>query len=240
MFDKLTLEMKGVFLFTILYCMTILATAQTDFKEQQFTFDRVKTAYKEKWTTLKNELKTEGIGMTFQLHLVAYKHEGRLEVWAKGVIQKKYSLFKIYTFCQHSGVLGPKLKEGDLQTPEGFYQITAFNPKSNFYLSLGINYPNAADLLRCDREKPGSDIYIHGNCATVGCIPITDDKIKELYVLAIEARDKGQLEIPVHIFPFKMTSENMNKFTAQFPQHKSFWATLKVKHDLFNKNKLVP
>ena len=220
--------------------MTPPGTAQTDFKARQMTFDRVKTAYKQKWELLKNELKTEGIGKDYQLYLAAYKQEGRLEVWAKGKAQQKYSLFKIYTFCQHSGQLGPKVKEGDLQTPEGIYYITAFNPQSNFHLSLGINYPNETDLLRSAGQKPGSDIYIHGNCVTVGCIPITDDKIRELYVLAVEARSNGQAQIPVQIFPFKMTSENMAKLGGRFPQHQAFWATLKSKYDLFDKTKRLP
>ncbi|MEJ2883008.1 L,D-transpeptidase family protein [Pedobacter sp. GR22-6] len=232
--------MKGLFLGMALLSIALPGSAQIGFKAKQLTFERVKLAYKEKWADLKNELKTEGTGSDFQLYLAAYKQEGRLEVWTKGQQQKNYNLFKIYTFCRHSGILGPKVKEGDLQTPEGTYHIVAFNPESKFQLSLGINYPNAEDLLRSGKEKPGSEIYIHGDCVTVGCIPITDDKIRELYVLAVEAREHGQAEIPVQIFPFKMNAENMRTQLLKFPQHKAFWASLKLKYDAFEKTKQAP
>ncbi|RZK14756.1 MAG: hypothetical protein EOO43_15910, partial [Flavobacterium sp.] len=134
----------------------------------------------------------------------------------------------------HSGKLGPKVVEGDLQTPEGFYKINVFNPMSNFHLSLGIDYPNAVDKLRTGKNrKTGGEIYIHGDCKTVGCIPITDDKIKEVYILAVEARNNGQKDIPVYIFPFRMTDSNMAKYSKQYPEHVAFWKTLKSGYQVF-------
>lgn len=224
----------------LLLTMTLPALAQSDFKKDQLKFKRVSTAYREKWTSLQTALKSAGIHSTFKLYLATYKREGKLEVWLKTNEQQTYKLFKTYNFCAHSGTLGPKVKEGDLQTPEGFYYLNAFNPMSNFHLSLGINYPNAIDKLRSGKDKPGGDIYIHGNCVTVGCIPLTDDKIKEIYLLAVEAKNTGQAQIPVYIFPFKMTAENLNKYLAKFPQHTAFWTNLQTGYVHFEQTKQLP
>lgn len=109
---------------------------------------------------------------------------------------------------------------------------------SNFHLSLGVNYPNTVDYARTGKgRKPGSDIYIHGNCVTVGCIPLTDEKIKEVYILGVEARSAGQEKIPVNIYPFKMTDANMKKYIAQFPTQAIFWKSLQPGYLAFGKNK---
>lgn len=229
--------MRIIFTFILLFAMTRSLSTQNNFKQKQLTFERVKTAYTQKWAGLKQELHKKGFKDKFEIHIEAYKSEGKLEVWVRNSNQAKYSLFKTYDFSAHSGTLGPKTKKDDLQTPEGIYFIDRFNPESRFYLSLRINYPNAVDLLRSGRQNPGSDIYIHGNQLTVGCIPLTDDKIKEVYVMAVEASNNGQVKIPVHIFPFKMTKENMNKKTAVFPQHKIFWKTLQLAYDNFKNYK---
>lgn len=225
----------------LLLVMTITTFAQNSFKQYQLGFDRVKNAYDEKWIGLKNELKKAGVKDSFELCFIAYKTEGKFEVWLKTVPQKPYQLFKTYNFCAQSGTIGPKVFEGDLQTPEGFYQINVFNPQSNFHLSLGINYPNKVDAARTGKkQKPGGDIYIHGGCATVGCIPLTDDKIKEVYILAVEAQNTGQKEIPVHIYPFKMTNANLKKYSPIYPQHKSLWETLQLGYAYFVKYKTLP
>lgn len=224
----------------LLLIMSTPTLAQSNFKTYQLTFERVRQAYDAKWSTLQKELAQEQITGKFSMYIAAYKAEQRLEIWLKQNTQKQYKLFKVYPFCSLSGILGPKLKEGDLQTPEGFYHIAAFNPKSNFHLSLGINYPNSIDLLRSATEKPGNHIYIHGNCVTVGCIPITDEKIKEVYILAIEARNAGQNKIPVHIFPFKITETNLNNRLVTFPQHRVFWTNLQQGYAYFEKHKQVP
>lgn len=212
-----------------------------NFKAQQLKFERVKQAYDQKWPALHAALEKGEYGKSFQLYLRAYKAEGKLEIWLKPNGQATYRLFKIYDFCARSGTLGPKLVEGDGQTPEGFYHINVFNPLSNFHLSLGINYPNKVDMAQTtDVNNPGSDIYIHGNCVTVGCIPLTDDKIKEVYVLAVEAKNGGQTQIPVAIFPFKMSASNMKKYTGQFPGQGKFWQTLQTGYQLFEQNKTLP
>ncbi len=191
----------------ILIGLLLMLTPAT-FKENQLTYPRVRSAYEEKEDVVKSYFARKEISYkNFQLFIRAFKKEKLLEVWVKEAEKEKYILLNTYDFCETSGTLGPKRKEGDLQIPEGVYTINHFNPQSNFYLSLGINYPNASDRILSDPRKPGGNIYLHGNCVTIGCIPLTDDKIKELYVLAVEARNNGQEKIPVHIFPAKLNSK---------------------------------
>ena len=215
-----------------------MASAQNNFKATQIKFERVEKAFAEKWETLQKFIKADGYENDFSMLINAYKAEEKLEVWLKSKSNKKYSLFRTYDFCARSGTLGPKIIEGDGQTPEGFYYINVFNPMSSFHLSLGINYPNSVDSVRTGKDrKTGGDIYIHGNCVTAGCIPLTDEKIKEVYVLGVEARNSGQEKIPVNIYPFKMTDENMKKHATQFPAQKNFWKTLKLGYLAFEQNK---
>lgn len=197
------------------------------FKDQQLAFDRVRSAYEEKENVVKDLLNAKGIATEYKLFLRAFKKEKELEVWVSQ--SDKYELLTTYSFCTSSGKLGPKRKEGDLQIPEGVYQINHFNPFSTFHLSLGINYPNASDRILGDKTHPGSEIYIHGNCVSIGCIPITDEKIKELYILAVESKNNGYQEIPVHIFParFKSFDEPLTPF----------WNNLKTIHDDFEQTK---
>jgi murein L,D-transpeptidase YafK len=191
-------------------------------------------------TSLKKELQNFDIQPnTVRIFLRAFKQEQKLEAWAKAKNDTKFQLFKSYDFCKSSGKLGPKRKEGDLQIPEGFYHINRFNPKSKFHLSLGLNYPNASDLILSDKEKPGSDIFLHGGCVTVGCIPITDEKIRELYLLASIAKEGGQKQIPVHIFPFKMTRLKLKEQDKNNPNY-SFWQSLEAIYQYFEKNKYLP
>ncbi|MGO4877794.1 murein L,D-transpeptidase family protein [Pedobacter psychrotolerans] len=223
---------------TLLLSFSIMANAQNNFKSTQIQFERVEKAYQEKWETLYQSLQLAGYKDHFSMIINAYKAEGKLEIWLKAKTDHKYSLYRAYDFCAHSGTLGPKVMEGDKQTPEGFYAINVFNPMSTYHLSLGLNYPNNVDLARTGKDrKPGSDIYIHGNCVTLGCIPLTDDKIKEIYILAVEARNYGQEKIPVNIYPFKMTNENMKKYSIQFPLQASFWKTLQPGYLAFKKHK---
>lgn len=194
------------------------------FKEQQLKFDRVKSAYEEKEAVVKDLLKSRGINSQYKLFIRAFKKEEELEVWITQ--SDSYQLLTTYDFCTSSGKLGPKRKEGDLQIPEGVYHINHFNPFSTFHLSLGINYPNASDRILSDKNHPGGAIYIHGNCVSIGCIPITDDKIKELYVLAVESKNGGQTNIPVHIFPSREIEETT-----------PFWSNLKTVYQDFEKDK---
>ncbi|HZB11463.1 MAG TPA: L,D-transpeptidase family protein [Chryseolinea sp.] len=210
------------------------------FKKSQLQNSRVKIAYEQKEGVVKNYFKEKSLDFeNFELFIRAFKSEKILEVWIKPKTSDKFTLLHQYEFCTSSGTLGPKRKEGDLQIPEGVYHINNFNPQSNFYLSLGLNYPNASDKILSDKKRPGSAIYIHGNCVTIGCIPITDDKIKELYILAVEAKSNGQEKIPVHIFPARLTDEGLATLKRNYTTsgHMAFWENLKKIYDDFEKDK---
>lgn len=214
---------------------------QSDFLSQQKKFQRVRTAVEEKQTLLEKKLKENEIAFdNINLLFVAYKDDDLLEIYAKKKAETTYKKILSYNVCERSGVIGPKRKQGDGQVPEGFYHIDRFNPSSNFYLSLGINYPNLADRRKSKASNLGGDIFIHGSCVTIGCLPITDNYIKEIYLLAVHAKNNGQSKIPVYIFPFKMTDQNMVSYTAKYKDNKaltSFWNNLKIGHDAFLKNK---
>jgi murein L,D-transpeptidase YafK len=234
--------MKMIFTLSLLLIAMI---PQISFKETQLKQSRVKTAYDEKESIVRKYFFDKRLSFEkFQLFLRAFKKEQLLEVWVKENGKQEFALLHTYEFCTTSGVLGPKRKEGDLQIPEGVYHINHFNPQSNFYLSLGLNYPNASDKILGHATKPGGSIYIHGNCVTIGCIPITDDKIKELYVLTVEARNSGQEKIPVHVFPTRLDNGNIEKLiTDQDPtdEIKSFWKNIEpIYQDFESTKKLRP
>ncbi len=172
-----------------------------------------------------------------------FKNDKVLEVWAKNKEDKTYQKVRTFPICSSSGELGPKRMEGDYQVPEGFYTINHFNPFSTYYLSMGISYPNESDKKLGVKGKLGGAIYIHGKCCTIGCIPITDEYIKELYVMGVEARNNGQTNIPVHVFPFRMDGDNWDNFETKFPdlkQHIDFWKNIQPGYQYFEKNKTLP
>ena len=216
---------------------------QSAFKQTQLKHARVKTAYNEKELVVKGYFKEKGLHYTgFNLFIRAFKQEAQLEVWIREKDTRQYKLLHAYAICTSSGTLGPKRKEGDYQVPEGIYEINHFNPQSNFHLSLGISYPNASDKILSRATRLGGDIYIHGNCVTIGCMPLTDDKIKELYVLAVEAKDGGQASIPVHIFPRKLTDSAIAELSQEFASSKTniaFWNNLQLIYQDFETNHIL-
>lgn len=228
---------------SILIVLSLLFISAGEFKTAQLKYARVKDAYKTKESVLKEEIKTTGLEFgKHSLLIRVFKKEEILEVWL-GNNTKVYKLFKTYKVCAASGSLGPKRKMGDNQVPEGYYHIDRFNPQSNFHLSLGLNYPNASDKLLSDAKTPGGDIFIHGYCASIGCMAMTDEKIKEIYILAVEAKNSGQSKIPVHIYPFKMTEENMALVKENNKNDIGlilFWENIKKGFDSFEKNKKIP
>lgn len=223
--------------------LMLLFFQQSSFKQDQQKFERVKTAYREKESVVKTLFQNRGLTFEgYNLFLRAFKKEMKLEVWVKEKNKTAWSLLTVYPFCSTSGILGPKRKEGDLQIPEGVYHINHFNPLSNFYLSLGVNYPNASDKILSNKQHPGGNIYIHGNCVTIGCIPITDEKIKELYLLAVEAKNNGQTQIPVHIFPSVLDAEGLTQLANTFSDDEpkiNFWKNLATIYTDFEKSHLL-
>ena len=170
-----------------------------------------------------------------------FKKERRLEVWA-APRRGTYKRVKTYPVCAASGKLGPKRRQGDLQVPEGFYRVSLYNAWSSYHLSLGINYPNASDRKLGHKPNLGSAIMIHGSCASIGCVAITDPLIEEVFVMAHAAARRGH-RVPVHIFPTRLDAKGMAKL-AQSHAHKpklvAFWKTLQPGYLHFEKTRTIP
>jgi murein L,D-transpeptidase YafK len=173
-----------------------------------------------------------------QLYLRAFKREGQLELWV-GDAGKPLKLLRSYKVCAASGTVGPKRQRGDLQVPEGFYEISHFNPKSSFHLSMKVSYPNQLDQLGAENRDLGGDIFIHGSCASVGCLAIEDAPIEELYVIASDYSVRGR-RIPVHIFPRRLSSAALEELKAARAQLAHFWSSLEPAYAHFEKTRRVP
>lgn len=165
-----------------------------------------------------------------------FKQEAELEVWKQDK-SGRYALLKTYPICRWSGDLGPKMKEGDRQAPEGFYNITPaqMNPESGFYLSFNMGYPNAFDR---SLGRTGSMLMVHGDCSSRGCYAMTDEQISEIYALGRESFFGGQRSFQVQAYPFRMTAQNMAKHRGS--PHMPFWKMLKQGNDHFEVTHLEP
>jgi murein L,D-transpeptidase YafK len=236
--------------FALLLFVGINALAQApgpnySFIDYQRSFPRISDAWKRKEDTLIKQFEEKKLPWPAKyIYLRSFKYDSQLEVWVKYDHKEKFRLFKTYKVCALSGSLGPKRMQGDYQVPEGFYYINEFNPKSVYHLSLGLNYPNASDRLLADSLQPGGDIYIHGSCVTTGCIPITNQQIEELYILASHAKSAGQDFIPVHIFPVHFRNqrsvEYLSKFLRDFPEYTNLTNEMKNAYQYFEKTKQLP
>ncbi len=167
-----------------------------------------------------------------ELLLRGFKDEGELELWA-GQAGKPLVLVRTFKVCAKSGVRGPKRKRGDLQVPEGVYRISTLNPVSNFHLSLQVDYPNASDLKRTSGD-PGGDIFIHGGCATIGCLPLEDGPVELLYLAVKDARARWNRPVQVHLFPRRLTATALEALAAgEGEPLAAFWRELEVAYRLF-------
>ncbi len=164
-----------------------------------------------------------------------FKAESELEVWMRK--SERFELLAIYDICNWSGSLGPKISEGDKQSPEGFYSVGAaqLHKKGRWPRSLDIGFPNTFDRTQ---ERTGSYILVHGGCTTTGCYAMTNALMEEIYALSEAALQGGQERIPVHVFPFRMTSQNL-KANAERPWH-DFWSSLKTGYDYFERTRQPP
>jgi murein L,D-transpeptidase YafK len=187
--------------------------------------------------SMKTGLEEKGLALGSPVFIRAFKEERELELFVKDQETGKFVLFRTYPIVAASGVLGPKLAEGDGQVPEGFYFVgpAAMNPNSRYHLSFNIGFPNGFDKAK---GRTGSFIMIHGSNASIGCLAMTDEKIEEIYTLCDAAHNGGQPFFRVHIFPFRMTDERMEK--AAGDPNLAFWENLKTGYDLFEKNKVPP
>lgn len=183
---------------------------------------------------------TPKFGMGDPVFVRIFKQDGQLELWLKK--SGRYHLYKTFPICKWSGRLGPKVKEADYQSPEGFYSVSArqLNPHSNYYRAFNVGYPNAFDK---QNGRTGGLVMVHGACKSVGCFAMTDRGIEEIYGFVEAALRAGQRDIPVHIFPFRMTDANIARETgggwlafvggANYAQWSGFWRNLKEGYDLF-------
>jgi murein L,D-transpeptidase YafK len=222
-------------------------TAATNFNfiEYQKSFPRISDALKRKEDTLMKQFQEKRLPWPAKyLYIRSFKYDSQLEVWVKYEKNEKFRLFKTYKVCALAGTLGPKRMQGDYQVPEGFYYINEFNPKSVYHLSLGLNYPNASDRILSDSLMPGGDIYIHGKCVTTGCIPVMDQQIEELYILAAHAKNAGQDFIPVHIFPIRFdnrkSSDYLNRYLKDFPEYGPLEDEMKHAFLFFERTRELP
>ena len=180
-------------------------------------------------TKLYGEMGAQGFAPGDQAHIRIFKRERTLELWLKKP-QGQFVLFKDYPICNFSGGLGPKLKEGDRQAPEGFYRVAMkqLNPHSRHHLAFNLGFPNAYDR---ELERTGSALMVHGGCTSVGCFAMTDAQIDEIYAVVEAALHRGQAEVDVSIFPFRLTATALaaEAHSAWMP----FWQNLKQGSDLF-------
>lgn len=241
--------MKNLIAVIISFVIVTAAFSQgasvASFVDFQRSLPRPSDALKRKEDTLQKQFKQKGLVWPAKyVYIRSFKYDGQLEVWVKNERKEPFKLFKTYRICALAGTLGPKRMAGDYQVPEGFYYINEFNPNSNYFLALGLNYPNASDKILSDSAHPGGDIYIHGSCVTVGCIPVTDQQIDEIYILAAYAKNSGEDYIPVHIFPIrynvKRSEEYLASLTKNDHQLKVFADNLEKVYDHFEMTHQLP
>ena len=239
---------RTIVCFVFIIGFALQARAQDDaatFRNFQFSFNRVSQANARYYDTLQKAFAAKKVPFPARnVYLRFFKAHNEAEIWARGDDTGQYKLIKSYRMCALSGSLGPKRWEGDRMVPEGLYFIDDFNPKSDFYLSLLLNYPNYTDLVKGDKVKPGGDIYIHGGCVTVGCLPMTDPVIMEIYTLCLNAKLAGQAYIPVHIYPIRFDRKGLDFLGREYASDTTkqrFWVNLKSEYDYFERNhKLIP
>ena len=214
------------------------------FREKQMNFTRVREAYTCKEKIVDKTLAAHSISRdSLRIYLRAFKTEKIIELWAKNCRDSVYMPVKEFPICDLSGFEGPKRRYHDLQVPEGFYHISKLNPYSKYYLSMEINYPNASDSIRGVRGHLGNQIYIHGSCISSGCLAMTDDRIRELFVYCIEAYNSGQEEIALTIFPCRLSENNYSGLISHYKKDKdkiSLWGDLKKSSDLFEHSRMQP
>jgi murein L,D-transpeptidase YafK len=183
------------------------------------------------------ELRLDGNGLRLgtPVFIRIFKEESELELWMRG--DHGWVLFQTYPICKWSGELGPKLKRGDKQAPEGFYRVGAsqLNPQSRRYRAFNLGFPNAYDR---EWGRTGSYLMVHGGCTSVGCYAMTDAQVGDIYRLVEGALANGAEAVDVHAFPFRMTEVNMARHLAS--PWRNFWRELKRGYDIFEQAREIP
>lgn len=234
-----------LFFLAAAYLLPAQPPMQKDFVSFQKSFRRVDDAFLKNEEVLKAEFAAKGLEWPAKyMYIRSFKLDSKLEIWVKNAQGERFKKFKTYKVCALAGNLGPKRYQGDYQVPEGFYYINEFKPNSQYHLALGVNYPNASDRVLSDKNKPGGEIFVHGSCVTVGCIPLTDPIIEEVYVLAASTKAAGQDFIPIHVFPIWFKSdkskENLDKYIDNHPEYAPLAKKLEKVFYYFEVNKQIP
>jgi murein L,D-transpeptidase YafK len=184
---------------------------------------------------LDGRLAAQGLKAGNPIFMRIFKREFELELW----MQKdgRFQRFATYPICKWSGELGPKLKQGDRQAPEGFYTVDAkaLNPKSAWHRSFNLGFPNAFDRAH---GRTGSLLMVHGGCGSIGCYAMTNPVIDEIWRLVTAALNAGQQRFQVQVLPFRMTKRNLDRY-ANSPLA-AFWMGLKPGYDLFEASHVPP
>lgn len=206
----------------------IVFTEKDDFTKKTFVEEVEEIEVTPPQLSITERLSELGAQIGDPIFIRIFKYTAELEIWIK--VGKQYELLQTYEICRQSGYLGPKLKEGDKQGPEGFYYVTKnrLNPNSKFHLSFNLGYPNTYDRVH---KRTGSALMVHGNCVSIGCFAMTDEKIEEIYELVEKALGNRQRVVRVHIFPFRMTEAKMEQYQAN--EWYDFWMNLKEGYDYF-------
>ncbi|MCE2963149.1 MAG: murein L,D-transpeptidase family protein [Chitinophagales bacterium] len=235
--------MKFVLIFFLIF-MTNTFNAQ-DWFTNQLNQPRVASANMKRYISIESWFTSKNISFpSDKIFWRAFKWNKVLELWAFSNDSNKYIMIKSLPICETIGDLGPKRKQGDLQIPEGFYTIENFNPQSKYHLSLKLSYPNKSDSILGVQGELGGDIYIHGGCETIGCLPMTDTLIESIYLINLYSKYVGLDKIPIHIFPTKLSLNNFNKMKKDYFSGRQdildFWTNLKEGYDYFDKKRLLP
>lgn len=199
-----------------------------------FAETRAEQAAKRVKPALVAALQKKNLSYGNPLFIRIFKSEKVLEVWVKQ--KDTFALFHTYPICTFSGQLGPKLRQGDGQSPEGFYRVGLgqLNPYSSYHLSFNLGYPNAYDRAN---GRTGNYLMVHGNCVSIGCYAMGDEAIEEIYTLMEAALRNGQRNIDVHVFPFRFDN---TKIAWQRSEWQPFWGDLKAGFEAFNQTKRPP
>jgi murein L,D-transpeptidase YafK len=182
------------------------------------------------------EMAAKNMDLQSPILIRLFKQEAELEVW-KQDRTGRFEILKTYPICRWSGDLGPKVREGDRQAPEGFYAISPsqMNPQSAYYLSFNTGYPNAYDR---SLGHTGSELMVHGDCSSRGCYAMTDEQIAEIYSLGRESFFGGQKSFQFQAYPFKMTPVNMARHRNN--PNMPFWKMIKEGYDHFEVTRQEP
>ena len=199
---------------------------------------RVASIRTQKLPGINQQLVQKGLEPGAPVFARIFKDTYLLETFVRDDESGLYKPFKTYDVCGYSGVFGPKFKTGDKQAPEGFYDVTPERlwPGSKYHLAMNIGYPNEFDKAN---KRTGDKLMIHGGCYSDGCYAMGNPAIEEIYLLFEQSFRAGQTSIPVHIFPFRMTTENLVKYGAE-SENLEFWQDLKTGYDLFELNRTPP